>query len=152
VPGVRAAHPRAVLTGFAVALSALALGACGSSSSSSSGAAGAGGSSSSAAPSSAASSTTPAAAAGKARVGRLEHALVQARSTPAVTAVTCRLETASQRGKSPFGTTGVPVYACSLTAGGVATAYDVQLLASGCFVAERVKPGKAIYGCGAGKV
>jgi hypothetical protein len=44
------------------------------------------------------------------------------------------------------------VYSCTLTAGGVASAYDVQVLASGCFVAERVKPGKAIYACGAGKL
>jgi hypothetical protein len=46
----------------------------------------------------------------------------------------------------------VPVYSCTLTAGDVASAYDVQVLASGCFVAERVKPGKAIYACGAGKL
>jgi hypothetical protein len=68
-----------------------------------------------------------------------------------VTAATCRLETASEQGKSPFGSTGAPIYSCSVTAGGVASAYDVQLLASGCFVAERRKPGKAIYGCGAGR-
>jgi hypothetical protein len=86
------------------------------------------------------------------RLHHLEHALTVARSNPTVTAATCHLETASQLRKSPFGSSGAPVYSCSLTAGGVPTAYDVQVLASGCFVAERIKPGKAIYGCGAGKL
>jgi hypothetical protein len=70
---------------------------------------------------------------------------------PSPTAVSCRLETAAQRGQSPFGPTGPPVFSCSITAGGAPSVYDVQLLPSGCFVAERRKPGKAIYGCGAGK-
>jgi hypothetical protein len=79
------------------------------------------------------------------------HALQISAGKPSPTAVTCRLETAAERGQSPFGPTGAPVFACSITASGTHSAYDVQLLPNGCFVAERRKPGKAIYGCGAGK-
>ncbi len=64
--------------------------------------------------------------------------------------VSCRAESASERERSPFGPTGGSVYACSLTVHGNLVPYDVQLLRNGCFVAERRRPGKAIYGCGAG--
>jgi hypothetical protein len=84
-------------------------------------------------------------------VHRLEHALLVARSEPHPSAVSCRLESAAERGQSPFGKTGPPVFACSVTAAGAPSVYDVQVLPSGCYVAERRKPGKAIYGCGAGK-
>ena len=97
--------------------------------------------------SSTSSSTTASPAA--ARLGSLTRALLHARTTPAVSAVLCLAESAAERAKSPFGATGPPVFACSITAGGSRTAYDVQLLPTGCFVAERRKPGKAIYGCGA---
>ncbi len=82
---------------------------------------------------------------------RLERALRRARATPRVSAASCRPETATQRSGSPFGSDGPPVYACTLARGGPQTAYDVQVLASGCFVAERRAPGAAIYGCGAGR-
>jgi hypothetical protein len=86
-----------------------------------------------------------------AKVHGLEQALRKSPSKPSVSAVTCHAESVSQRAQSPFGKTGPPVFACSITAGGAPVAYDVQLLPSGCFVAERRAPGKAIYGCGAGK-
>jgi hypothetical protein len=63
----------------------------------------------------------------------------------------CVTESGAERAKSPFGSTGPPVFACTITAGGSRTAYDVQLLPNGCFVAERRAPGKAIYGCVAAK-
>jgi hypothetical protein len=81
----------------------------------------------------------------------LEQALRKSHSQPSVSAVSCSAESAEQRAQSPFGQTGPPVFACTITAGGAATAYDVQLLPNGCFVAERRRPGKAIYGCGAGQ-
>lgn len=79
---------------------------------------------------------------------RLERALSRTRATPPVATASCRLETAAQRATSPFGPTGPPVYACTLGRGGHQASYDVQLLATGCFVAERRAPGVAIYGCG----
>jgi len=82
---------------------------------------------------------------------RLERALGGVRATPSVSAASCRVETAVQRSGSPFGSSGPPVYACTLARGGHEASYDVQLLATGCFVAERRAPGSAIYGCGAGR-
>ena len=82
---------------------------------------------------------------------RLESALRRSRATPPVSRASCRLETAAQRSGSPFGSGGPPVYACTLARGATSSAYDVQLLPTGCFVAERRSPGVAIYGCGAGR-
>ena len=77
----------------------------------------------------------------------LERALAASRSSPSVSRATCSAETPSQQAKSPFGNTGPPVFACLVFAGGGSSAYDVQVLPNHCYVAERRKPGKAIYGC-----
>ncbi|HET9102404.1 MAG TPA: hypothetical protein VFN55_03545 [Solirubrobacteraceae bacterium] len=70
------------------------------------------------------------------------------RTTPRVIGARCRQETAAQRARSPFGASAPLVYACTLRRGGADAAFDVQVLPSGCFVAERHRPGAAIYGCG----
>jgi hypothetical protein len=164
---VARAHLRAILVGLSLALAGLGLSACGSSSSASS-AAGASGSSSSAGSSSATSSSSSSSSSASsssssssstsssggsappaARGQSLTRALLKSRSQPPVTGAACVPESRAQRAKSPFGPNGPPVFSCQLRAGGTRIAYDVQLLANGCFVAERRKPGKAIYGCGA---
>lgn len=76
------------------------------------------------------------------------HGLLHARVKPPLTGARCRLETPAERAGSPFGPVGGSVYACTLARGGPPVAYDVQVLANGCFVAERRKPGAVIYGCG----
>jgi hypothetical protein len=153
VRGVRAEHPRARSGVLLLALCALVPAACGSSSSSSSGASrsSASASSTSGSVSSTATASSRAGASSGARVHGLELALRKARAKPPISAARCRPESAAQRSQSPFGKTGPPVFSCSITASGAPVAYDVQLLPSGCFVAERTTSGKAIYGCGAGK-
>jgi hypothetical protein len=51
---------------------------------------------------------------------------------------------------SPFGATNRPMFSCLITVSGEQAAYNVEVLANGCYVAERRRPGRAIYGCGAG--
>jgi hypothetical protein len=41
------------------------------------------------------------------------------------------------------------VFTCLLTLTGERARYAVQVLANGCYVAERRRPGRAVYGCGA---
>jgi hypothetical protein len=82
---------------------------------------------------------------------RLQHALLQKRGQPHPTAATCRAQTAAEAASKPFGHSTVPVYTCQLTIFGVTARYDVQVLRSGCYVAERHRPGRAVYGCGAGR-
>jgi hypothetical protein len=40
------------------------------------------------------------------------------------------------------------LFTCELTVSGDRATYVVQVLHSGCFVAERTPPGRAVYGCG----
>ena len=61
----------------------------------------------------------------------------------------CRSATAAERGTAPFGPTSLPVFVCLVAVNGHSDAFNVQVLNNGCFVAERARPGKAIYGCGA---
>lgn len=42
----------------------------------------------------------------------------------------------------------LPVFVCLIALERQRDAYDVQVLGNGCYVAERIRPGKAIYGCG----
>lgn len=42
----------------------------------------------------------------------------------------------------------LPVFVCLVGVEGQREAFDVQVLNNGCYVAERVRPGAAIYGCG----
>jgi hypothetical protein len=65
-----------------------------------------------------------------------------------VRAASCQSATAAQRYQAPFGPEPGPVFECQITVDREPPAsFDVQALANGCFVAERHRPGRAIYGC-----
>ena len=65
-----------------------------------------------------------------------------------VQAAACQPATAAQRDHAPFGRNPGLVFECQLDVERERLArYDVQVLANGCFVAERHRPGRAIYGC-----
>lgn len=77
----------------------------------------------------------------------LERAL---RATPnaGVAGASCRRATPAERRDAPFRATRRPVFTCRVGIGqGLAEPFAVQVLANGCFVAERHRPGRAIYGC-----
>jgi hypothetical protein len=135
---------RALVCGILLALSGLGVTGCGSSSSSSSTSRSTSSTTSSAVTSASTTTTSSPAVA----PSHVERALLATRSTPRVTLARCRQETAAQRARSPFGATAPLVYACALRRGGAEAAYNVQVLPSGCFVAERHRRGAAIYGCG----
>ena len=82
-------------------------------------------------------------------VRSVERALVARGGPPAPSAAVCHGASAGERQAAPFGVTQRPVLSCLLTVGGERARYDVQVLANGCFVAERHRPGRAVYGCGA---
>jgi len=42
----------------------------------------------------------------------------------------------------------LPVFVCVVGVEGQREAFDVQVLNNRCYVAERVRPSEAIYGCG----
>jgi hypothetical protein len=84
-------------------------------------------------------------------VRSVERALVAHGGPPAPSAAVCRGASAAERQAAPFGATQRPVLSCLLTVGGESALYDVQVLANGCVVAERGRPGRAVYGCGAGR-
>ncbi len=69
----------------------------------------------------------------------------------AASSARCAAATAQQRRRAPFGTaTRRPILRCTITWGGrPAEAYDLEVLGNGCFVAERVRPGRSDSGCGA---
>jgi hypothetical protein len=81
---------------------------------------------------------------------KLEHALLAAAGPPRPTAATCLPATAADRRASPFGASASPVFSCDITVAGTKAGYYVQVLKNGCFVAERRRVGRAIYGCGVG--
>jgi hypothetical protein len=93
--------------------------------------------------------TTRLAVIGGVSVPSVERALVAHGGPPAPSAAVCRGASAPERQAAPFGATQRPVLSCLLTVGGESARYDVQVLANGCFVAERHRPGRAVYGCGA---
>ncbi len=80
---------------------------------------------------------------------KLEHGLLGA-GPPRPTSATCLPATAADRRASPFGAGKSPVFSCAITVAGTKAGYYVQVLKTGCFVAERRRPGRAIYGCEAG--
>jgi hypothetical protein len=80
---------------------------------------------------------------------KLEHGLLGA-GPPRPTSATCLPATAADRRASPFGAGRSPVFSCDITVVGTKARYYVQVLKNGCFVAERRRVGRAIYGCGAG--
>jgi len=62
----------------------------------------------------------------------------------------CRTAPAGEVRHAPFGNTRRPVLRCLIKLGGAPLeSYDVQVLANGCFVGERLPPGRADSGCGA---
>jgi hypothetical protein len=80
--------------------------------------------------------------------GGLEHALLTRGGPPPPSAASCRGATAAERNAAPFGATRRPLFSCALTVRGEPARYDVQILRNGCYVAERARPGQAVYGCG----
>lgn len=78
----------------------------------------------------------------------VEHALLAQKGPPRPTTATCRGSSPAERAASPFGPTRLPLFTCELTVGGERASYVLQVLHNGCFVAERVRPGAAVYGCG----
>ena len=81
---------------------------------------------------------------------RLEAALLANSGPPRAASASCRPATSAERAAAPFGHTARPVFVCLVGRDGHRDAFDVQVLDNGCFVAERTRPGQAIYGCGAG--
>lgn len=124
---------------------ALAAAGCGSSS----------GSGSSAHASEPTSSTVPGApvvspsSADRVPLRHLEHALLYTAGPPRPTSASCQGATTAERRQAPFGNTSDPEFSCVITVNGERALYDVQVLANGCYVAERVRLGQAVYGCGA---
>ncbi len=102
-------------------------------------------------PSSSSSSSSSSRTAGAVSARSVERALLAHGGPPAPSAVSCRAATAAERAAAPFGQTRLPVFTCALTVGGVRATYLVEVLANGCFVAERRPAGRAIYGCGVGR-
>jgi hypothetical protein len=81
----------------------------------------------------------------------LERALLSGSGPPRPTFASCRPETANEQAASPFGHSSRPLFLCMVAVNGQRGRYDVQVLANGCYVAERRVPGQALYGCGAGR-
>lgn len=81
----------------------------------------------------------------------LEHALVTGGRPPRPSAASCRTASPAERSAAPFGPTRLPLFTCQVTIGGEQADYAVQVLRNGCFVAERRRPGHAVYGCGVGR-
>jgi hypothetical protein len=83
------------------------------------------------------------------RAAALAAALQHPKHSPRPTSVSCHPASAQEIAKGPFGTGPQPQYTCRLGIGGTTARYDVQVQSNGCYVAERQRTGKAIYGCGA---
>jgi hypothetical protein len=82
-------------------------------------------------------------------VHSVERALVAHGGPPRPTSASCRGATAAERAAAPFGHTRRPFFSCLVTVTGERARYDVQVLGNGCYIAERRRPGRAVYGCGA---
>jgi hypothetical protein len=80
--------------------------------------------------------------------GSVERAILRQTRAPRPTAAACRSPTAAERSSTPFGRTGVALFSCRITVRGLTAQFYVQILANGCFVAERRGAGQAVYGCG----
>jgi hypothetical protein len=133
-----------VVAGLSAAAALVAVSACGMSS--------AGHSLSSPAKSSAerrAASVAGPAVVGGVSVRSVERALLAHGGPPPPTTAHCRASSSVERASAPFGPTPGPLFTCELTVTGEHASYVVQVLRSGCFVAERVRAGRAVYGCGA---
>lgn len=82
-------------------------------------------------------------------VRSVERALLAHGGSPRPTSASCRGATTAERAAAPFGNTRRPLFSCLLTVTGERARYDVQVLRNGCYVAERHRRGRAVYGCGA---
>jgi hypothetical protein len=82
-------------------------------------------------------------------VRSVDRALLALRNPPRPTTVSCQASSSAERRVAPFGRTRLPLFTCELTLTGERASYVVQVLHGGCFVAERRRPGRAVYGCGA---
>jgi hypothetical protein len=81
-------------------------------------------------------------------VSSVEHALLAHGGPPRPTTASCRPSTSAERVSAPFGPTHLPLLTCALTWMGERASFVVQVLPDGCFVAERRRRGRAVYGCG----
>jgi hypothetical protein len=79
----------------------------------------------------------------------IERALLAHGGPPRPTTANCRASSSAERTSEPFGRTRLPLFKCDLTVTGERASYVVQVLENGCFVAERRRLGRAVYGCGA---
>lgn len=84
-------------------------------------------------------------------VTTVERALLAHGGPPSPTTASCRVASPAERASAPFGRTRRPLFTCELTVTGEHASYVVQVLDNGCFVAERHRPGRAVYGCGANR-
>jgi hypothetical protein len=84
-------------------------------------------------------------------VKSVERAMLTRGGPPRPTTSDCRASSAAERASTPFGHTRRPLFTCEVTVLGERATYDVQVLHNGCFVAERRRVGRAVYGCGAGR-
>lgn len=82
----------------------------------------------------------------------MERAILRQIQGPRPTGASCRSPSTAERSSSPFGATGVALFSCRITVRGLPAQYYVQVLANGCFVAERRGVGQAVYGCGISRV
>jgi hypothetical protein len=129
----RVGLPRLRVSAAVLAASCLVVAGCGSSSG---------------APST--TSTSPRTAPGRAAIRSVERALVSRGGPPRPASASCRGASGAERRAAPFGHTRRPLFSCLLSVAGERARYDVQVLANGCFVAERHRPGRLVSGCGAG--
>jgi hypothetical protein len=82
-------------------------------------------------------------------VSSVTRALLAHGGPPAPTTADCRASSSAERRTARFGRTRRPLFTCELTVTGERASYVVQVLRNGCFVAERRRRGRAVYGCGA---
>jgi hypothetical protein len=95
------------------------------------------------------STQTSAAVVGGVSIPSVERALVTRGGSPRPTFASCRPATSAERRRAPFGNTRRPLFSCLLVVAGENARYDVQVLANGCYVAERHRRGRVVQGCGA---
>jgi hypothetical protein len=79
----------------------------------------------------------------------MERALVEPLGKPHTdipAAADCRAPGAAERAAQPFGRSR-RVFSCAISDSAGTARYAVQFLADGCYVAERSRPSRGIYGC-----
>ena len=86
---------------------------------------------------------------GGSSVKSVERAMLTRGGPPRPTTADCRASSAAERSSAPFGHTRRLLFTCDVTLLGERASYVVQVLHNGCFVAERRRPGQAVYDCGA---